>query len=303
MSFKLQAKKYLLTYPQCNEDKAQLLEFLKSKGQLEEYVVAKERHEDGNYHLHAYVAYKQKLCTRDQRYFDFGGYHCNIVAIRNRMKTIEYCCKEDPTPLSLVNQEEKLGWGEILETSTNEKEFLAKVLENFPREYALNLEKLEYCARKHFTPQQVEYTPRYTNFINVPIELLTLDLIQVGDRPKSIIILGPRGLGKTEWARSHGPHLYSRGAVIYDDIIRDREGSKYAVFDDLWEWNFRFLKDFLGGQPTATITGKYRKPKLLDWGIRSIFLTNEKFWEEWTPKQREYFFDSTILIELSNKLY
>lgn len=301
MSFRIQSISLFLTYPQCDVPKEVLLAFLQSIAQIDKYCIGQEKHEDGNLHLHAFIKWKKRLNTTNERIFDCNGFHPNIQTPRNTKAVIEYCKKEDTEPLTNIT--EKLQYGDIFEKATTKDEFMALVLEHQPRDYALFYERLESMARNHYKPVEVEYTPRYTNFINVPIELLTLDLIQVGDRPKSIVILGPRGLGKTEWARSHGPHLYSRGAVIYDDILRDREGSKYAVFDDLWEWNFRFLKDFLGGQPTATITGKYRKPKLLDWGIRSIFLTNEKFWEEWTPKQKEYFFDSTILIELSNKLY
>lgn len=301
MSFRTQAKNYFLTYSQCDVPKDALLAFLQSIAPIDEYCIAQEHHEDGNLHLHAFISFKEKFSSRNQRVFDCNGFHPNIQIVRNKKKCIEYCLKEDVDPLTHILT--KKDWGVILDESTTQEEFLANVRKSHPREYCLNLERLEYAAKKHFAPKEVEYVPRYTNFINVPLELLTIEIVTNIDRPKSVVIMGSRGLGKTEWARSWGKHVYSRGCVIYDDFLRDVSTATYAVFDDLWEWNFRFLKDFIGGQPTATVTGKYRKPRNIKWGLRSLLLTNEAFWEHYTGKQLEYFRDSTIIIELKNKLF
>lgn len=300
MTFRLQAKNFLLTYSQCDKSKEELLEFLQTKGCVNEYCIGQEHHQDGGLHLHAWVSYKEKIRTSDSRYFDMGEFHPNIVRARSKKGSIEYCSKDDPEPLKKFR--EKRSYGDILDEADSEEQFLKLVQESHPRDYVLFYDRIKGMAKEHFKPDPAPYQVRYRDFINVPLDMLTLNLDPV-DRPKTLVIIGKRGLGKTEWARSLGKHVYSRGCVCYDKFKAEAREATYAVFDDLWDWNFRFLKDFLGGQPTATITGKYRQPSQLEWGKRSIFLTNERFWEEWTPKQQEYFQDSSIVVELNNKLY
>lgn len=299
--FRLQAKNFLLTYSQCNASKEELLEFLKTKGHVAEYCIGQEHHEDGGLHLHAWVSFKEKVRTTDTRYFDLREFHPNILRARSKKGSIEYCSKEDPEPLESYQQ--KRSYGDILAEAETEEQFLAMVRESHPRDYVLCYDRIKSMSSNHFKVDVEPYVPRFTSFTNVPLELLTLSIVTHNDRPKTVVLMGSRGLGKTEWARSHGTHVYSRGCVIYDDFKAAARTATYAVFDDLWEWNFRFLKDFIGGQPNVTITGKYRKPANLKWGLRSIFLTNERFWDDWPGKQLEYFRSSTIIIELTNKLY
>lgn len=55
-SFRLQAKYMLLTWPQCETSKEHVLEGIKSTFKdLKGCVVAREEHEDGSPHIHAYV--------------------------------------------------------------------------------------------------------------------------------------------------------------------------------------------------------------------------------------------------------
>lgn len=300
--FKLQARSVLLTYPQCNLEKEYVLHALENKTDIKYYSIGQEHHADGNLHLHCYLYFAAKLVTRDQRYFDIDGHHPNIISnVRSRDGSIKYTTKEDENPLQKLPSTDK--WGDIVNNSKDGQEFLQKIKETYPREYCLNLERLEYTARNVFKPPKVTYTPRFVTFKNLPLALQLTNIPTTIDRPKTFVIYGDRGIGKTEWARSHGEHIYIRGALEYDVFMADYLDAGYAVFDDLWEWNFRFLKDFLGGQPTVTITGKYRKPKMVNWGKRSIFLTNEKFWNDWTSSQQKYFFDSVEIFELEKKLY
>lgn len=122
------------------------------------------------------------------------------------------------------------------------------------------------------------------------------------DRPISLVLLGSRGLGKTEWARSLGKHFYARGQVIYDEVVESLD-ARYAVLDDLHQWEFRYLKDMLGGQPDCLVTGKWRMARRIPWGKPVIICTNEEFWSEWTDKQQEYFSASTKIIRIYSELY
>jgi len=77
--FRFQAKKLGLTYPQCSLSPSKLLEFLESLAPIKSYSIGREKHKDGNFHLHAYIEWSDKFETRDVRKFDFDGHHPNIL--------------------------------------------------------------------------------------------------------------------------------------------------------------------------------------------------------------------------------
>jgi len=77
-SFYFKGAKVFLTYSQCPVTKEELLAHLETLGKLSEYVIGRERHEDGNYHLHASLKYSPRIQTRSAGFFDFNGFHPNI---------------------------------------------------------------------------------------------------------------------------------------------------------------------------------------------------------------------------------
>lgn len=102
------------------------------------------------------------------------------------------------------------------------------------------------------------------------------------DRPKSLVIWGASRLGKTEWARSLGHHMYFNGLF---DLGEWDHTAEYAVFDDWSDWSkFYFYKQFMGAQRQFTLTDKYRKKRTVRWGKPCIILANNRpQWddEEW----------------------
>lgn len=70
LKFRLNAKQIFLTYSQCDLEKEDLLEFLKTKLHLERYIIARERHEDGNFHLHAYCKLSKRCDIKNPRHLD-----------------------------------------------------------------------------------------------------------------------------------------------------------------------------------------------------------------------------------------
>lgn len=114
MTFRLNAKGFLLTYPKCDETKEDLLEFLASKGVLTSYVVARELHQDQSYHLHAYVLYEKKVDTRSSTFFDFNRHHPNVKTAQSAQAKSNYSkyCKKDGD--FITNIEEKKGTRQIL---------------------------------------------------------------------------------------------------------------------------------------------------------------------------------------------
>lgn len=303
---RVRAKNFLITYPQCPLERQQLLDHINTcfPERPTEYIIARERHEDTNFHLHAYIRYDgPDFNVEHNRWLDIQGYHPNIQYVRFPSKAKQYCLKEDKEPLVSIgiNLQEKGDWKEALSKSTRE-EANTYIKTNFPKEYVLNYSNIQKCLGETYRTRIEEYTPRYTTFIDLPHELQTYEPA-TGDRPKTIVLLGAAKLGKTEWARCHGKHIYSRGTVIYDDFLNQREGATYCVIDDLWSWEFTYLKDFIGGQPEVVIGGKYRIPKKLNWGLQTIICTNTKFWLEWKPHQQEYFNECTKIYKINKKLY
>jgi len=100
--FQLQAKKLFLTYAQCPLSREELMDFLWEHPLLNEksngpkYIrVARELHEDGEFHLHALVILEMKLRTRSPRFLDFLGHHGKYEAARDVFASMDYLAKED----------------------------------------------------------------------------------------------------------------------------------------------------------------------------------------------------------------
>lgn len=73
---RIQAKGWFLTWPKCPISKEDALELLKATGELTEWVVASELHQDGTPHLHAFLKYSRKVDFKVDRW-DLGTYHGN----------------------------------------------------------------------------------------------------------------------------------------------------------------------------------------------------------------------------------
>lgn len=94
--FNIDARKFLLTYPQCTLDKETLLTSLQSLGEIKWYTVCIEPHSDGTPHLHACVHYSRKIHSTNSRFFDIGQYHPNIQTLKTAadfQRSEAYCRK------------------------------------------------------------------------------------------------------------------------------------------------------------------------------------------------------------------
>ena len=91
--FRFNASSVFLTYPQCPESIHTCMDFLKTKG-VKCMVVSKEKHKDGNPHLHAYVEFKKKQDTRNVRFFDLNGHHPYITRPISKYYVLLYVTKK-----------------------------------------------------------------------------------------------------------------------------------------------------------------------------------------------------------------
>lgn len=80
-NFDFHARYALLTYSQCEglrpESIAECLNL-----DEEQYIIARERHDDGGIHFHVFIDFRRKRRIRDARKFDVEGYHPNISPSR-----------------------------------------------------------------------------------------------------------------------------------------------------------------------------------------------------------------------------
>lgn len=100
--FRLQGKKFFLTYPQCDTTKEQAMDNVKEyfKDDKGIYVVAHEKHEDGGNHLHIYVEITNKHTITNPNAFDVlgckhGNYKTIGVAREDRLRVLRYVIKDD----------------------------------------------------------------------------------------------------------------------------------------------------------------------------------------------------------------
>lgn len=99
--FQMTGKGFYLTFPQCGVPPTMVLDLLKAHlgSSLLWAIVAQEKHQDGNLHLHMGFQLEKPKNVKDPNYWDFlTGKHGNYQTMRNPQKVIRYCQKEDPHP-------------------------------------------------------------------------------------------------------------------------------------------------------------------------------------------------------------
>lgn len=92
-----QAKGWFLTWPQCPITKEDALSILKSNGlpEIQEYVIAEEKHKDGSPHLYAFIKLSKKMrFSQISSKFDLLEYHGNYQSAKSWNAVKEYCKKD-----------------------------------------------------------------------------------------------------------------------------------------------------------------------------------------------------------------
>lgn len=291
MPFRLHSKNLFLTYPQCSASKAQLLDFLQQKfsNNLVYAIIGQEQHADGNKHLHATITLANKVDYRSPTCLDFSvgltRYHGNYQGARDVAATITYCTKDDAEPLSYGERPEPKGakrkWAAALGAESINS-FMDAVADADPKSFVIFNDKIESFARKKFKAPASVYTDPFPDswLPNTQMDSWALDNIvnwvpSQAIRPKSLILVGDSRLGKTAWARKHGEHVYFNGTWNMAKLDAIGSNTKYAVWDDLFNWESFNYKQWLGGQWEFDVTGKYRAPRTIsDWGRPSIVCCN-----------------------------
>lgn len=287
--YRLQAKNIFITYPQCDLEKEFVLEHFQNLFNYEfQYAIGRESHKDGGHHLHVLLSLSQKYSTRDPRWADIADFHPNIQSVRSIKNVYNYVTKDGDYISTIVSN--TTGWVAALRANTRE-DFLNIVKETSARDYVLQYDRITAFADKHF--KQSVSTPTYSlnDFLYVP-NIMTdwardnlFSPKNLGERRKTLILVGPSRLGKTCWARSLTPnHIYWNGMTSFKNWI---DYIRLVILDDINWQNLPMKTQLLGCQDEFTATDKYSPKRTCYFGGTCILLSNslEPDWEsDWYSK-------------------
>nr|CAR82116.1 replication associated protein (Rep) [Tomato yellow leaf curl Mali virus] len=298
--FKINAKNYFLTYPQCSLSLSEALFQLQT---LETPVnklyikICRELHENGEPHLHALVQFEGKYQCTNNRFFDLVSpsrsthFHPNIQGAKSSSDVKSYIDKDGDT----------IDWGEFQidgrsarggQQSANDayaaainagskSEALRVIRELAPKDYVLQFHNLNSNLDRIFQEPPAPYISPFlsSSFNQVPEELeiwVSENVMSSAARPwrpDSIVIEGDSRTGKTMWARSLGPHNYLCGHLDLSPKIFSND-AWYNVIDDVDPHYLKHFKEFMGAQRDWQSNTKYGKPIQIKGGIPTIFLCN-----------------------------
>ncbi|ACI28539.1 replication-associated protein [Tomato yellow leaf distortion virus] len=301
--FKVSAKNYFLTYPQCSLTKEEALSQLQN---LETPVnkkfikICRELHENGEPHLHVLIQFEGKYQCKNNRFFDLvsptrsAHFHPNIQGAKSSSDVKSYIDKDGDT----------LEWGEFQidgrsarggKQSANDsyakalnadsvQSAMAVLREEQPKDFVLQNHNIRSNLERIFKKAPEPWVPPFqlSSFTNVPDEMQEWadDYFGRGSaarpqRPLSIIVEGDSRTGKTMWARALGPHNYLSGHLDFNGRVFSNE-VEYNVIDDVAPHylKLKHWKELIGAQKDWQSNCKYGKPVQIKGGIPSIVLCN-----------------------------
>lgn len=251
--FRLSAKNLLLTWPQCPVDKEDALNQLRNYFPYENViaiVVGRELHADGNPHLHAYVSLRTKCNIRNSSALDLRGepgqvYHGNYQAARSGKAAYDYVVKDgdyavfgEVESFETVRQKRENHLAAI-EQCTSEQEFLAYVFLNglstsaqILRPYWQNSRRTR-LRQAPFDPSSFSELPMFENALAAATE-----------QDKALLVIGPTGIGKTQWIIHRFQEEQTIRVTAWDDLRNCAEDTKVVIFDD-FEFGDRPRRDLL----------------------------------------------------------
>lgn len=338
-----QGNNWFLTFPKAGgtEDAGHWLQRLQSfcdlkKLVLQQAIVAKESHKDGEPHLHMVFNLKDKLSTRDCRYWDpVVGKHCNQQTCRDYTDCVVYAGKTF-TDISCLN----LNLKEFMEAKKNKKstkcdrvaaqlqngKTIQEVAKADPGFFMLNMPKIiaydNFLKRSavEILPPLAGATSDLTSFPNSYLASYVNNNYRGNFTPQSkhLWIVGDTKIGKSTFVNELRKYkkVYD---VPYDGDWYDGfdETFDIALFDEFSgrksiQWLNRFLDPFPLYMNKRNTHGGYKKER----HIPSIVLTNllpEQVYKKINEKEPEYlralmrrfevitFKDELLRVELKTK--
>lgn len=211
MPFQIRAKNLFLTYPQCPTDPFLMMERIQQAWDWKWIIVAQERHQDGNLHVHCAVALQELLSTRAADFADFiAGQHGNYQAMKNVKATIKYVTKDGSFIADGIDVAAATRGGRMSSPAGQIAAMVAdgKTIEElhaeYPEYFVANLSRVQaYVAWRQVQSFRLR-EPRWSGCASVSasdsglVEWLNSNICK--ERPfrqKQLWLHGPSGVGKT----------------------------------------------------------------------------------------------------------
>lgn len=233
--FSLATKSIFVTYPRCEVEKEVLRDFLITLG-ADKLVVARENHEDGTPHLHAY-AHWEKQKRFSEKTLDLLGHHPNIQSCKNIHAVLKYV-KKDGNYL-----EHNMKVDAIEEAKKSKKSVIAT-------ELMMGKKTLREAAEEN--PELLfQYGTLKKN-----LELYKIDCKQAYEGLRECYwIKADPGKGKSQWARRKFPGLYEKPQNKWWDgyqgeetvLMEDVDTNALGHYLKIWGDNYACKGEVKGG--------------------------------------------------------
>lgn len=218
----MDAVTFFLTYPQSDFECDQLHGFLSTIKPVVWARVARERHADGNIHMHAIVRFGARVKTRsNMRLFDFMERHPNIQVPRKIKDVLEYVSKDgNYQDFGAVPGSKDVHAELVTAAQSGDRDALDKcAMEN-----RISFQWADHIWKRHSvcTGEILEPGPG--------TECVQLQSLQFSG--KSTLVIGPSGAGKSTWAKRVCPKP-ALWCTHIDDLKRLNKAHQCIIFDDM----------------------------------------------------------------------
>lgn len=209
---------------------------------------------------------------------------------------------------SLINENKELTKNEVIKEIMNNDEFYLTYMTKFINYNSLiNAVFKEKPNVKPYPFWGIFYMPtklkNYCDYLDKWFENYCNGKSPKGSRPKSLYLSGCGNCGKSSLIASLGTFSYwcnvwnmnnweSKTSFNFFDDYDASEDYKGNQLNSNWT----FMKPWIGGQPTVTISGKFKQPLTIRNDKPCVFVSNQCFDERWNDDAKKYWHDCDATI-------
>ena len=264
--FRMQGKKYLITFPQCSVKKEEVAKKLEEKFKnMKGYIVCEEVHQDGTPHLHAFVHFEERQVFNSPDCFDFlTGKHGNYKVANSVRGSVNYVTKAGKYIVKGIDiesiQKKRAPKSETVAKMLMDGKSLEEINDEDPGYVMLNKRKIEDYqswieCNKAKKSKLTWVPPSLDGLTDTNKQIAEWICSNVRQKRKfkcpQLFIYGPRNLGKTsliEWLEQYlsvyhipmGEEFYDLYSDDYDLVVMNEFKGQKTI-----QW----MNSFLQGGP------------------------------------------------------